>query len=770
MENDDRGFNKLELNFVIEEFSSNSKLFRTKEKFKNLDYIKNIEEYNNRKSLIELYLANIIPQLSLSDYKIDGVDSSAERIFKVNGQMTIGDITCVSESLRFLCDVNKTDKTFLIDRMKRPLEIEEMKQLSLALAKIIDKEGKIVSNASIELSRIRRDKDLLLGKQQKIINQTLKNYEKMLMEDKITLLDNRIVLQVDVHHKNNVKGVLHAYSNSKKTVFIEPEELVLFNNQITELEQDEEMEIARILESFRERCIKSFSVEISLSEIILEMDFIDSVASYISRNNARFADIGNSIKLKRCFHPIIRKMKREKAVPIDIELKMGDSLMITGPNMGGKTALLKTIGIVSLTAKLGLPIIADEGSEVILFEKVLSDIGDDQSIEEGISTFASHVINYKRFLDESKNNTLILLDEIGTGTSIKEGSAFAISLIKELINKKAVCIFTSHFDSIKEYALSQNNIKCASMKYDYVNNIPYYQIEMDSVGDSGVFNLLAKYGFTESVIEEAKSLLTSNYVNYNEIIKKYKSKLNRVEEQEKSLSLREKAISKIESLINYQKEQTKLRAESIDHNYIKKKDDQIDEFRKKFEGLVKEIRETNASKEKIKEVNEFLYEEAQKNTKIPEKKKIKITSDDKDYRVGDFVVLSSNIEGTIEKIGGEYVSVNVNGVIVNTRIGNIIRRGEKNEQSGIRVTYRDEMTTNEIDIRGMYADDALEAVEKFLLRAQQENLHEVIIIHGHGTGVLKREVRNYLKKQKDIKSYDSGREMSGGDGVTVVKL
>jgi len=243
-----------------------------------------------------------------------------------------------------------------------------------------------------------------------------------------------------------------------------------------------------------------------------------------------------------------------------------------------------------------------------------------------------------------------------------------------------------------------------------------------------------------------------------------------VEEQEKSLSLREKAISKIESLINYQKEQTKLRAESIDHNYIKKKDDQIDEFRKKFEGLVKEIRETNASKEKIKEVNEFLYEEAQKNTKIPEKKKIKITSDDKDYRVGDFVVLSSNIEGTIEKIGGEYVSVNVNGVIVNTRIGNIIRRGEKNEQSGIRVTYRDEMTTNEIDIRGMYADDALEAVEKFLLRAQQENLHEVIIIHGHGTGVLKREVRNYLKKQKDIKSYDSGREMSGGDGVTVVKL
>ncbi|PIP13224.1 MAG: hypothetical protein COX48_04835 [bacterium (Candidatus Stahlbacteria) CG23_combo_of_CG06-09_8_20_14_all_34_7] len=770
MENDDRGFNKLELNFVIEEFSSNSKLFRTKEKFKNLDYIKNIEEYNNRKSLIELYLANIIPQLSLSDYKIDGVDSSAERIFKVNGQMTIGDITCVSESLRFLCDVNKTDKTFLIDRMKRPLEIEEMKQLSLALAKIIDKEGKIVSNASIELSRIRRDKDLLLGKQQKIINQTLKNYEKMLMEDKITLLDNRIVLQVDVHHKNNVKGVLHAYSNSKKTVFIEPEELVLFNNQITELEQDEEMEIARILESFRERCIKSFSVEISLSEIILEMDFIDSVASYISRNNARFADIGNSIKLKRCFHPIIRKMKREKAVPIDIELKMGDSLMITGPNMGGKTALLKTIGIVSLTAKLGLPIIADEGSEVILFEKVLSDIGDDQSIEEGISTFASHVINYKRFLDESKDNTLILLDEIGTGTSIKEGSAFAISLIKELINKKAVCIFTSHFDSIKEYALSQNNIKCASMKYDYVNNIPYYQIEMDSVGDSGVFNLLAKYGFTESVIEEAKSLLTSNYVNYNEIIKKYKSKLNRVEEQEKSLSLREKAISKIESLINYQKEQTKLRAESIDHNYIKKKDDQIDEFRKKFEGLVKEIRETNASKEKIKEVNEFLYEEAQKNTKIPEKKKIKITSDDKDYRVGDFVVLSSNIEGTIEKIGGEYVSVNVNGVIVNTRIGNIIRRGEKNEQSGIRVTYRDEMTTNEIDIRGMYADDALEAVEKFLLRAQQENLHEVIIIHGHGTGVLKREVRNYLKKQKDIKSYDSGREMSGGDGVTVVKL
>lgn len=771
MENDERGINKLEIHFILEDFSSKSFLAHTKNNFKELAFIKDLSEYYARKAIVEKFHSNVSPHISLSEYKIEGTDASVENIFKVNGQMVVTDIKCISESLRFVCDVDRTDNSILKDITKKEIDFNEVRQISISLSKTVDAEGEIVSSASAELSKIRKEKDLLLRRQEKIINQTLKTYEKMLMEDKVTLLDNRIVLQVDMHQKNSVKGVLHAYSNTKKTAFIEPEELVIFNNQITELEQDEEVEIQRILESLRQKCINSASVEISLKDIIPALDFINSIACYMNEHDARFISIGDSIKLKRCFHPIIKKMKREKAIPIDLELNKNESLMITGPNMGGKTALLKTIGVASLTVKLGLPILADEGSEIALFDRVLADIGDDQSIEDGISTFASHVINYKKFLDEAWENTLVLLDEIGTGTSIKEGSAFAITLIKELINKKAVCVFTSHFDSIKEYALSSSNIKCASMKYDYANNTPYFQIMMDSIGDSGVFNLLKKYGFGEELIESAKSMLNSDYVNYTEIIEKYKSRLHAVEEHEKNLSVREMEINKIENILDYQREQVKLNVETIDTKYAKRKEEQIDVFRKRFEQLVKEIRETGASKNKIKEANEFLKEEARKAQESAKQKIQKpVSVKEGEFNEGDYVVLSSNVEGTIEKINNDSVSVNVNGVIVNTKISSIRGKAHKTLQNELKIAYRDELITNEVDIRGMYPDDAIEAVEKFIMRAQHEGLNEVIIIHGHGTGVLKREVRNYLKRQKDIKSFDSGREMSGGDGVTVVKL
>ncbi|MGE3063445.1 MAG: Smr/MutS family protein [bacterium] len=770
MENEIKGLSKLELNFILEDFSKYAYLETTKERFHSLAFVKNKAEYDRRRESCERFVSKVSPNLQLSAFKIAGVDRAAESVFRINGELEKKSIRCISDSLIYICRLNRSDKDFIKEILGEEIDSASMEKIAKELSELIDEEGEIASKASPELARIRKEKDSLLNRQQKIINQTIKTYEKMLMEDKVTLLDNRIVLQVDMHQKNMVKGVLHAYSNSKKTAFIEPEELVIFNNQITELEQDEQIEIQRILESFRQRLLESESVKISLTKLIEEIDFINSICAYMDAKNAKYALIGESIILKRAFHPIIKKMKLDKAVPVDLVLDKKSSMMITGPNMGGKTALLKTLGVLSLTAKLGLPVIADEGTTLILFDKVLADIGDDQSIEEGVSTFASHVINYRKFFDEASEGSLVLLDEIGTGTSIKEGSAFAITLISRLLNKNVKCIFTSHFDSIKEFALSRSDIKCVAMKYDYSNNTPYFQTVMDSVGDSGVFGILKKYDFPDELIDSAKSLIGADYVNYSELIDKYKKHIADYEERTKKLEMREKAISRIETIVAKEKEQAKEKLENLDETFKEKRGEEIASMRREFELIVKEIRESSASKDAIKRTKEFIEQKKslpvmlkKEKSKSPEKKQ-------GDYKAGDYVVLSSNIEGYIEKIDEENLSLSVNGVIVNTKAANIVGHAVKDGKSELRISYSDEIKSNELDIRGMYADDALEAVEKFLMRAQNANLHEVVIIHGHGTGVLKREVRNYLKKQKDIKSFDSGREMSGGDGVTVVKL
>ncbi|MDD3803893.1 MAG: Smr/MutS family protein [bacterium] len=771
MESEERGLSKLELDFILEDFSKNAYLENTKARFLSLPYIADKAEYEKRRRASERYFLKIYPNVRLSEYKIEKADKAAEEIFKVNGELEKKYVKCVSDALLCVCRINRTDREFFQEELETKIETSEIEVLAKKLSSIISDEGEILSSASPELHRIRKEKDSLLSSQQKIIDKTIKNYESMLMEDSVTLLDNRIVLQVDMHRKNMVKGVLHAYSNSKKTAFIEPEELVIFNNRITELEQDEEVEIARIMESFRQMLISTPAVKISLTKLINEIDFINAIAVYMDMKGARFASLGEKINLKRAYHPIIKKMKLDKAVPVDLNLEKGNSMMITGPNMGGKTALLKTIGVFSLTIKLALPVLADEGTVLPLFDRVLADIGDDQSIEEGVSTFASHVINYRRFLNDAKENTLVLLDEIGTGTSIKEGSAFAITLIKELIDKKAVCVFTSHFDSIKEFALSRGDIKAASMKYDYSNNTPYFQIVMDSVGDSGVFSILKKYDFPDELISSAKSLIGTDYVNYSDLIEKYKRRIGEIEEKSKSLDMREKAITKIESIIAKEKKQTEERLENLSREHKEATSEEIATLRRNFELIVKEIRESSASKESIKKAKEFLESEKKNfdaKTKTQHKKQEMKT--DGVYKEGDYVVLTSGIEGYIEKISGESFVLSVNGVTLNTRTSNIAGHKDKDFKSELKVSFSEEISGNELDLRGMYAEDAIEALEKFLMRSSRAGLHEVVIIHGHGTGVLKREVRNYLKKQKDIKSFDSGREMSGGDGVTVVKL
>ncbi len=754
---------KLELPVIIETIKQNT-LLETSALYFDTCMMNDVYEYREQAETVNTILRSGI-SISLRQYNLSNADNILEYLTQENSVIKEDHLSVLGSVIKYLAYIKINTNEFIDNIFTANIDSRELVNIQEMYIKIANSDGNIRDNASKELNLIRLRISSLEKKHDSLIHSVLKKYESILMSDRITLSESRIVLQIQANHKRNIKGILHDYSDSEKTVFVEPDEFIQYNNELKDLRLDEHNEVMRLLKDFTDSFKSLLSVQ-ALKRILVKADTINAIINYIKNNNASYLAPKETIRLKNARNPVLVLTIGKQTVPFDLNMDK-ISFLITGPNMGGKTVIIKSLGIFAMMMKKGLPSTCAEGSSMPFFDNVFADIGDDQSIEKGVSTFASHLQNYKAFTEAPSDNTLILLDEVGTGTSANEGAAFAVSLLDYLIERKAVVIFTSHLDALKEYAERRECIEYASMMYDTVNNQAMYKLDIGTMGTSGVINLIKRYEFPDKIISDSESILGKDYLDYSKLSMMYRKKIEEAESLQDQLKMQKKAIDKLKLISKSKEELLDDKLKHLGKSFKSKKDEELKKMRSELEQFVKEIRESNASKETIIKARDFISSQIQESEN--EYKQVKSKCFD-DIEINDHIVLEGNIEGIVEKIENERIVVNVNGLRINTFVSKIISVLKSDTEQQISIIDSTDKDITKVDLRGLYSDEAETELCAIIDRGKALDVQSIEIIHGHGTGVLKAVVRDYLKKRKDIKGFKTGLDLGLNDGITVVYI
>lgn len=655
-------------------------------------------------------------------------------------------------------------------------------QLEKDIEMSIISENEISDDASSDLKRIRRmiksKNDLIRDK----LNQLISTSDK-LMDNLYTLRDGRYVVPVRSEFKNSFKGIVHDQSASRQTVFIEPMFVVDLNNDLKKLEIDEEKEIERILIAFSSRVLEILPELISNLSVIAKIDFIFSRGKLAYDMEAIKPIINNRgiISLQSARHPLI---DRDKVVPIDISLGNSfNTLVITGPNTGGKTVTLKTVGILTLMTQYGLMIPCADNSEVAVFDELFADIGDEQSIEQSLSTFSSHMKNIIEIIKNAKENSLILFDELGSGTDPEEGSGLSISILNYFLGRNIRTIATTHYSQLKMYAMSTENVQNAAMEFDVEKLEPTYKLIIGISGKSNAFEISKKLGLDESFIVNAKKFISNNELSFDKLVSNVDNRRKEYEEliieQREILNFNKKIKEEYEEKLEKFNKQKEKKIRKLEE-YIENSIYETEKFCKETINHINKARSKEQST-KLKKISEEILK---KMDKINHSKMIKKENESNTLKeplmLGEEVkVLSLNENGYIQTLPDKNGNLQVKiGILkVNANISDIIRiekiiDNTKEKASYSKATFikSDKMYNNKIDVRGYNTEDAIYEIDKFLDDSFIANLNEVTIVHGKGTGVLRNNISDFLKKHKLVKSFSFGKFNEGGDGATVVKL
>ncbi len=652
-------------------------------------------------------------------------------------------------------------------------------------------EEELADTASDELEKIRK-KIIRSGmKVREHLDKMIKSssVQKSLQENIVTIRDGRYVLPVKAEHKNNVEGLVHDVSSSGSTLFIEPMAVVEENNNIRVLKALEQEEIERIIKEISAEC-GAFA-----EQLIRNMSHIAELNLYFSKADlgiemrgsvANITDSGKVI-LKKARHPLIDK---NKVVPISLSLGEDyNVLIITGPNTGGKTVSLKTVGLLTLMTMCGLMIPAEEGSVITVFKDVLVDIGDEQSIEQSLSTFSSHMNRVADILKKSDKDTLVLLDELGSGTDPVEGSALAVSIIESLKNKGTKLMVTTHYQDIKLYALDTPNVENASCEFDISTLRPTYKLIIGSPGKSNAFAISSKLGIPDDIIEYAKSLVTEEnkrFENIFENLEKLRSELEsnneKAEKLREELEIKTKEINEKQKLIddNYEKEleNARIKAMHIVENVQERSDELLDELAE----IRKQKDKSNFSaltvdaKSKAKSALNDMYKQANPIVKKTDDYKLP-----RPLKRGDTVYITDIdkngiVAGEVDGSGNVFVQTGIMKTKVNISKLRLVeaQKPAQNKSKGVskkgiqsKVTRKVEL---ELDIRGQAADEGVFEVQRFIDSAVMSGVKMVTVIHGKGTGILRNAVHKELKSNSSVKTFRLGIYGEGEDGVTIVEL
>ncbi|WP_324824642.1 endonuclease MutS2 [Sinanaerobacter sp. ZZT-01] len=677
----------------------------------------------------------------------------------------------------------------LLPRMKGYAEVLFIdKHLEDEIDRCILSEDEMADSASAELKRIRRSilrqNDAIKSKMNSILNAS---ENRTLLQDAIvTMRQGRYVIPVKQEHKSKFSGIVHDQSSTGATLFIEPQAIVNLNNELREMELAEKKEIQRILEEFSGRVGQIYEELLNNQKLLVQLDYIFAKGKLSVAQKAMEPKMNTQgfLKIKNGRHPLIDP---KKVVPINIALgKDYDTLIITGPNTGGKTVTLKTVGLFILMAQSGLHVPASDGTELPILDQVFADIGDEQSIEQSLSTFSSHMNNIVQIVQESKENTLVLLDELGAGTDPTEGAALAISILESIYGKGAKTIATTHYTELKKYALSSYRVQNASMEFNVETLSPTYRLSIGVPGRSNAFEISKKLGLPDAVIDHARSLLEKGDIEFEEVITSIeKDKITAEEERDEAIALKLE-MSRRKEALDLQEDRFKEKREKILQKAKEEAREMVREAKEFADQVQRELREM----EKMQEPSERNRRQEQVRSKIRnagERYKDRYEAPQNirpvrpgELKLGDRVrVLSLDQKGNVLTLpddrGDLQVQIGLLKITANIKQiskvqENVTKKEKQKARYGALYRSKAQSVSISINVIGKNLDDASMEVDKYLDDAYMAGLKEVTVIHGRGAGILRDGLAQLFRRHKHVEKYRKGEYNEGGEGVTVVTL
>lgn len=666
--------------------------------------------------------------------------------------------------------------------------IEPLSPLMQEIRRCIIDEDEMASDASAALHQVRRK---LKGAGERIHEQLgaiLNSHRSMLQDAIITMRGGRYCLPVKAEYRASFHGMLHDQSSTGSTLFIEPDAVVKLNNEIRELERQEQEEIDKILATLSNLAAEQSVYLEQNYRILTELDFIFAKAALSKQMRAtepQFPDNGY-IEIKKGRHPLI---PAERVVPIDIHLGKDFSLLIvTGPNTGGKTVSLKTVGLFCLMGQAGLHIPAFDGSCLRIFEEIYADIGDEQSIEQSLSTFSSHMVNTVSILERADGNSLVLFDELGAGTDPIEGAALATAILSDLHERGTLTMATTHYSELKLYALQTPDVENACCEFDVTTLRPTYRLLIGVPGKSNAFAISGKLGLSGDIIENAKKHVANDATRFEDVLAELEATRIKLEQEHKTVSESRKEVSRLRKSLQEKNERIDSSKERILQNANEKAaqilaeaKEYADETIRKYTKWAKSdahIQEMEAERSRLREQISKKQSGSSEQTKKP---KQKTNTKAKDLYIGaDVRILSLNSTGTVSTLPNDKGDLFVQAGLLRTKVNisdlELIRQPKpdkqerKNTGSGKIGMSKASHIQREVNLIGMTVDQALPVLEKYLDDAYLAHMTQVTVIHGRGTGALRTAVQNRLKKMKYVDSYRLGEFGEGDMGVTIVNF
>lgn len=780
---------KLEYPKILDILSKHALTYIGKEKCLTLKPSKNKNEVENilketEEALNILYRCNTPPISEIADNTKNIKTIESYGTLSIKSILELTNILKMSDELKkyFYNDfLESTEFTYLSDIFSKLYSNSSIiEKISYS---IID-ENTVDDRASKNLASIR--------KKQRNIEQDIKTklntflhsptYSKYIQENVITIRNDRYVIPVKDEYRGQIKGFVHDISSSGSTVFIEPISVFELNNELANLKNEENLEIERILQELS-KLFYPYANEIKEDiECIGKLDFAFAKAKY-SRNINGTTPIINTQKqiiLKDARHPLLDS---QKAVPISLELGTSfNTLVITGPNTGGKTVTLKTVGLLTAMACSGINIPASTKSSIYVFDNIFADIGDDQSITESLSTFSAHMTNIVDIVKNSTENSLILVDELGSGTDPVEGASLAISVLDFFKSNSSLTVATTHYQELKKYALTTDGFENASVEFDVNTLSPTYHLLIGVPGKSNAFEISRKLGLPDSIIDEAKNNLTKNDIDFEELLKNIYDNKSKIENEKLEISKKLNEISELKkslerdnTKLNEQEQEIINNAKIQARNILLEAKEEANEIISKMNDVSKSNSDLNNLRNKLNtDIKNISVSSLNKNVKKESKSSISVEEAKTNTEVfvttlGQNGIIVSNVSKSNEvqvQVGSMKLSVNLKYL---EKINKTEKAKNKSTSSYSSVS-KAKHVSSEINVIGLNVDEAVFVIDKFLDDCSIANLQTVRIVHGKGTGKLREGIHKFLKSNSRVKSFRIGTYGEGEMGVTVVEL
>ena len=785
----------LEYNKIIDKLTEFAGSALAKEMCRNLQPSTNLYEIQALQKETSDALSRIYQKGAVSFRGVRDIRGSIKRL-------EIGAIIGINELLSICSLLEVCSKVKAYSRNDRDPDFEDsleamfqalqpLTPVSSEIRRCIASEEELNDDASPALFKIRRSmrqiNDKVHAQLQTMVNGSARTY---LQDAVVTMRNGRYCIPVKAEHRGQIPGMIHDQSSTGSTLFVEPMAVIKLNNDLRELELKEEKEIEMILATLSARCGEETEALRDDLDLLTKLDFIFARAQLSRSMNGTQPDFNEEgrILIKKGRHPLLDK---KKVVPIDIQLgKDFELLIITGPNTGGKTVSLKTVGLFTLMGQAGLHIPAFDHSELSVFHEVFADIGDEQSIEQSLSTFSAHMTNTVSILKEADDRSLVLFDELGAGTDPTEGAALAIAILSNLHRRGSRVMATTHYSELKVFALSTPGVENGCCEFDVETLRPTYRLLIGVPGKSNAFAISQKLGLSQDIIEEAKTHLTKQDEDFEDLLADLEQKRVTIEQERDQINSYKEEIRELKQRLESKQEKLDLSRDKIlreaneqARNILQEAKDYADTTIRNFQkyGKAAGVSAKDMEKErgKLREKMSTVDKKLSAKNAAPKKSHKQLTA--KDLHIGDSIkVLSLNLKGTVSTLpdakGNLFVQMGILRSQVNIRDleklddtvitgGNFSKTG-----SGKIKMSKSASVSAEINLLGKTVDEAIMELDKYLDDAYIAHLPSVRIVHGKGTGALRKGVHNYLRRQKHVKSYRLGEFGEGDAGVTIVEF